>query len=591
MYDLETGRRELSDCIRKWVTDPPPGKTLIHASLGLGKTHALIDALHHLPDGQQIILAFPTTELAREAMEKSNKGFFVRGRCEENCIFYEQLEYILHYGLMAKKVICQDCEHKEKCSFFIKIDQAKSEPVLFTTHQMACFLAGSSDFSKSSIIFDESPIDTIYKQLTATREQVEAVYDFVNMPEKLRVVTGTMDSCIGRHKDAKNRTHATVSVFTGQVIKGERRVGYISIEGIFKDSTKKSSARLDHAISHGVNFMMLAVKAGLYFGEKENKMTTTLNHQVAYRNGLHRAANVMMDMGSKFEIDYIVTENKGKVVCKCSRVEKAILPESVLVLDGTPIPHSMKFDREHKFIVKEDWGKAILSKTQMGKTAANNKKKHPLIKKIADQVADQAQGKVLCITKKAIEEQAGEWFPSWTVAHYGNIRGINSYQDNDTVILLLNNKIGFFDAVLKFIYLNDREFDLKKYKEFNDSFVRAEYLQAMARVRPLNHPGEKTVICCLEGWPLDLQPDVTVAAGNRTERKVGLVRQNARYIFEELKPGECVTRKVMAELLGRKLSDGMWTNLRQDAAGLGFIENKVPGRGRAAIQLQKPLSV
>ncbi len=178
-------------------------------------------------------------------------------------------------------------------------------------------------------------------------------------------------------------------------------------------------------------------------------------------------------------------------------------------------------------------------------------------------------------------------FPAWTFGHYGNIRGTNDFKDCTTVVLLLNHRMSPQDSVLMYLINNDMRFDEEKYEAWIDAYTTAEYRQAIARVRAINNPNMKIVVCALEEWPLEEK--------YMTDSKVVRLRPSKLTIRAlEVMEGASTTyfnKETLGRLLGDVLSMKQWRSIRKYAIFNGAEETsgRVHHSGRPVIWIKAKL--
>jgi hypothetical protein len=194
----------------------------------------------------------------------------------------------------------------------------------------------------------------------------------------------------------------------------------------------------------------------------------------------------------------------------------------ILVLDATHYPETMSRIFSRKFAeirlhTKTLWKRRVFASAKYGKEIAikdkeNFTKGDELLAKVADEVK-KAGKSILLVTYMAIEKEAlaycqQKWpEKDWASEHFGNIRGKNTWENFDAVLLLgcptPHPQQSKDDSDL--IFSDDPE----KNAGYRASLSTAEIIQAVHRVRPVNNPGKRTVIICGREWPEELgTPDV-----------------------------------------------------------------------------------
>lgn len=495
---------------------PDDGITLIDAALGLGKTHALSSIINNslLDPGKQYIIAFPTKKLSKEFNQKINNiGFFVQGRCEENCKQFDKLSKIYSLSLSANNALCANCDNRDKCIFHAVIETSKKEPLIITTHPMALWLADRSK-KKVVVIFDESPASVLSNTVKANCEQIGKLYDIVGMPDDMRLISMAADKAKKIHesiKEKNNLSYNHITVFVSQITKSKQDK-YIFFEpvGGHNFTPINNKGEFDIYFRHGLLFKELAIKAGIfkvdYIVNKDGCRQESgchLVHEEALKKGVSRAAMIMLDLNNKFDINYYVYYGKDdEIKCECMRSVPAQINHPVIVLNGTPVEHEIKYNHVHKYDIEPKWFKTVLLKSLLGSGATKTDAGIAIYKEELRKAIKYCEGHILCVCKKAIVEELQEEFNNIEFVNYGGLRGLNTYKHCDSVVLLGNHRVSYPDAVKMSMCQMGGEWTWEKFVSWYDDFERAEYKQAISRVRPLDKPYQKNLVCCLRQWPV-----------------------------------------------------------------------------------------
>ena len=567
--ELYNVREKLKNTIRTWIVKPgkKPKISLVEASLGLGKTTALLKSIEHIPEDGQLIIAAPTKALAMELQVKSGRdGHSVFGRSKDNCLRHEMLGEIYLLELRAKGVVCPNCEAESKCSFYKDIKTSKTAPLVFTTHHMAYYLAGASDLD-SIIVFDESPSAVIRKRHKADLSQMQRLYDFLEIKEKHRRIINTM-------RDIQREHTARITIYCNKQGHDEDHIGYVRLRDLPKNKGGFT------ATSNYWNMVReAAIAKDLVF--KARSGAFVLNSKMAKKHSIHYAAVVALDLDLSLDISYSVYGSGDNKPVFVHRVRDITPPCPVLILDGTPIPHDVRYEILYKATIEDDWKKSVFIKTQRGKGSI--KKNPEAVLQLARDARRHTEGKVLCITKKDAVEVVSAKFQSWDIAYYGNIRGTNNYKHCSTVVLLLNHEPAPHESVMMYVMNNQMTFDPVKYAAWYDAYIVAEYKQAVARIRPLNSPCLKVVICVLKEWPLNEKFMVEISSKHRGKLVVRALAKMAESNIESFSKSD------LGILFGKQLDSRQWKLIREVAVeeGMKEVRRRKNGVGRPAILLSK----
>lgn len=165
---LDQAQAQLTAAIGAWVRGDGPGKLVISATVGSGKTRAAVDSiLSELAEGQRLVWAFPTHDQGQEVLDRLGpKAVKIEGRTRGEqplCQRPDLIKTIAQAGLARHTVTiaCKSsrgqCPHFAGCGYyrqFLGAEQVRLVPHALLQHQDA---RAFRDFG-SSLIIDESPL-------------------------------------------------------------------------------------------------------------------------------------------------------------------------------------------------------------------------------------------------------------------------------------------------------------------------------------------------------------------------------------------------------------------------------------------------
>lgn len=409
---------------------------------GLGKTHAILEAIVDDVSVYDVIIACPTKELAIDVYQralnmglKKTDSIVVFGRepreCKHDPFFFSHL---VENGINPSDFLCKNC--KEQCSFKERIEQAKDKPVVFTTHALARTMMKVKKF-RATLIYDELPQVQIkgmnFSDAINIVKQIEQI-SLLKLPNCIKMLQA-IEEKLKIHKETiivseiKTSEDSGISTFDDFITWGDlplyiaRGQKELKDAGIFSHKALlKKKLKMELLIPPEIWAVIKAspISGTLFFGEKGK-----------YQNQIY--------------IPYGITRE---------------IHHPCIILDATaPFMASKKRILVTKNIKVQQQLNTNFSQWEGGKTEAekilkNKHKKTKLIRSIRAGIRSIASDgeSVLVITKKILADD-----PEFTNAiiskknmpkrikiflrHYGDIRGLDKYKECKGCILVLGHYI------------------------------------------------------------------------------------------------------------------------------------------------------
>jgi hypothetical protein len=149
---------------------------LVRATPGLGKTTEIVDIIKNA--NGNIILAEPTKETAEEVFGQfSDDTTLLKGRCLDNCPFYDKVKAISKKGYLPGKVFCPGCPYNPQkagerncCDYFRQFFGLQRIKV--TTYEQALELHFAGKLPADLIVLDEDPTRAFFKRVDIEANQL-----------------------------------------------------------------------------------------------------------------------------------------------------------------------------------------------------------------------------------------------------------------------------------------------------------------------------------------------------------------------------------------------------------------------------------
>ena len=497
-FDLTKARAEASRIAKLLIKSAPLKESyILSMPTGLGKTHAILEAIIDDTTAYDVIVACPTKELATDIYKralnmglKKTEGIIVFGRepkeCKHDPFFFSHL---IESGINPSDFLCPDC--KEKCPFKERIEQAKDKPVVFTTHALAKTMMKVKKF-RATLIYDELPQVQIkginFDDLQDIIQQVEQTC-LLKLP-KTKEMLQVIEAKLKTYKETiiTSEINNNISTFNdfitwgdtpAYIIRGQKE---LKEAGIFHHKNLlKKKLKMKFLISSEIWSIVKAspVNGTIFFGQK-GKYQNQIYIPYGITREIHHPS-IILDATAPF----------------MARKRKILVSKNITVQQKLNINYT-----------QWEGGKA-----EAEKILRDKRKKKKLIKCIrtgARNIANNG-GKVLVITKKILADNpefaraitSKRNMPRDTeifLRHYGDIRGLDKYKDCKGCILVLGHYIGP-KVSMTLIYNNMarlRGFEIAKaikdetardiFLKFSQKYMalmldHAEIIQALGRIR------------------------------------------------------------------------------------------------------------
>ncbi|XOF34522.1 MAG: DEAD/DEAH box helicase family protein [Candidatus Electrothrix sp. YB6] len=515
---LAGGRIKLKRIVRDMMARKDKRNLVLEVDPGVGKTRTALQQAANFGHQRKILYSAPNHALVQESFNRFSElpghpaAHYMYGRNEKNCLEFNKVKEANQLGYFPAAVVCGNCTRALNCEYnagFAALKNSSAE-VVFCTTQQAIKVLGVMDGRNSLWIVDEPGLQHFVDKRNATTEDFSPYHGLIG-PECLdliQTIRTKMEKIIAQAgEQGINKPHirgylygqqsgnsgvnlfqeldieeeTARSLFSEAILRINQRYGWVD-NGVDKDSPAK---RFEENLHNNV-YHWLQVAAGwsdtlaAYVEGKDNRITFS-------------------------STSIPIREKMNKTL-------------QILVLDGTHYPETMSriFNREFAEIrlqTETTWKRRVFAFARYGKEVAVKDKEHgftkgaELLNKVTDEVK-KAGNRILLVTYMAVEEQVLAYcqqaWPEkeWASEHFGNIRGKNTWEEFDAVLLLgcptPHPQQSKDDSDL--IFPDDPE----KNQGYRSSLTTAEIIQAVHRIRPVNNPGKRTVIICGREWPEEL---------------------------------------------------------------------------------------
>jgi len=511
---LDGGRIKLKRIVRDVMACKDKRNLVLEVDPGVGKTRTALQQAARYGHQRKILYSAPTHALAKESYKRfcdlpgHTAAYYMYGRNKKNCLESKKVKAAARLGYFPAAVICGKCVYASECEYNAAFAALKesSAGVVFCTTQQAIKVLDFMGGRNTLWIIDEPGLQQFVDKRVAEADDFSPYHGLIgpeclNLLQKIRtkmekIFAEAVEKKIGRphirgYLYGQQDRNSGVNLFEKLGIEREKAQNLFSEAILRINMDKDSSAKRFGAELHENVYRWLQVAAG---------WSDTL---VAY-------AEKNRDNRVQFSSTSIpIREKMNKTL-------------QILVLDGTHYPETMSriFSREFAEIrlqTKTLWKRRVFASANYGKETAIQDKEHfttgsELLHKVDDDVQEAGE-RILLVTYKAVEQEVlaycKQTWPEkeWASEHFGNIRGKNIWEGFDGVLLLgcptPNPQQSKDDSDL--IFSDDPE----KNEGYRASLSRAEIIQAVHRLRPVNNPGKRTVIICGREWPEELgKPDM-----------------------------------------------------------------------------------
>jgi hypothetical protein len=503
---LASGQIKLKRIVRDVMARKDTRNLVLEVDPGVGKTRTALHQAAKYGHQRKILYSAPTHELAEESYNRfcslpgHPAAYYMYGRNKKNCPEFKQVEAANRLGYFPATVVCGTCGRAGWCECEYKAAFAalknSSAGVVFCTTPQASKVLDYLGGRNSLWIIDEPSLQQFADHRVATADDFIPYHELIG-PECLAIVQQirTEMEKIAAEAGEKGISRPHIRGY----LYGQRNSGVNLFEklGIEEERARKLFREAIERIHQtDKNSPAKRFQAGL----NEN----------VYR-WLHVAGGVADTLAAYAESkDNRITFSSISIPIR----EKMNKTLQVLVLDGTHYPETMSriFSREFTEIrlqTETQWKRLVFASAKYGKEIAIKDKEHftkgaELLGKVADEVQEAGE-RILLVTYKAVEQETlaycQQTWPEkdWASEHFGNIRGKNTWENFDAVLLLgcpiPNPQQSKDDSDLIFPDAPEKN------EGYRASLSATEIIQAVHRVRPVNHPCQRTVIICGREWP------------------------------------------------------------------------------------------
>lgn len=515
---LDGGRIKLKRIVRDMMARKDSRNLVLEVDPGVGKTRTALQQAAKYGHQRKILYSAPNHELAEESYYRFCElpghpaAHYMYGRNKRNCPEFNKVKEAVRLGYFPAAVVCRDCKHSVSCAYnaaFAALEES-SVGVVFCTTQQAVKVLDVMGGRDSLWIVDEPGLQHFVDRRVATAEDFSLYYSLIgpNCLEIVQQIRTEMEKIAAEAGEQGIRPHIRGCLY-GQ----QSGINLFEGLGIAEDRARKLFSEAILRINHR-------------YGRKDkdvDKDSPAKRFQAGLHENVYRWLHVAGGWSSTLAAcaeskDNSITFSSTSIPIR----EKMNKTLQVLVLDGTHYPETMSRIFSRKFAeirlqTKTLWKRRVFASAKYGKEIAIKDKERftkgtELLAKVADEVQEAGE-RILLVTYMAIEKEAlaycqQEWpEKDWASEHFGNIRGKNTWEHFDAVLLLgcptPHPQQSKDDSDL--IFSDDPE----KNAGYRASLSTAEIIQAVHRVRPVNNPGKRTVIICGREWPEALgKPDM-----------------------------------------------------------------------------------
>lgn len=516
---LAGGRIKLTRIVRDVMARKDTRNLVLEVDPGVGKTRTALQQAAKYGHQRKILYSAPNHELAEESYNRfcglpgHPAAYYMYGRNKRNCPEFNKVKEAVRLGYYPAAVVCRDCKHSVSCAYnaaFAALEES-SAGVVFCTTQQAVKVLDVMGGRDSLWIVDEPGLQQFADRRVAAADDFSPYHrligpDCLEIVQHVRAEMEKIAAEAGGH--GISRPH-----LRGHLYDQQNEINLFEGLGIEKERARKLFSEAILRINH-------------HYGQTDkdvDKDSPAKRFQAGLHENVYRWLHVAGGWSSTLAAyaeskDNSITFSSISIPIR----EKMNKTLQILVLDGTHYPETVGRIFSRKFAeirlhTKTLWKRRVFASAKYGKEIAMKDKEHfkkgaELLSKVADEV--QEAGKhILLVTYMAVEKEVlaycqQKWpEKDWASEHFGNIRGKNTWEHFDAVLLLgcptPHPQQSKDDSDL--IFSDDPE----KNAGYRASLSTAEIIQAVHRVRPVNNPGKRTVIICGREWPEELgTPDV-----------------------------------------------------------------------------------